>query len=115
MAGTQTSLEAMESTASKCQNLGEEIAGKLQNLMVQLEPMDQDLQGKAGMTFKEVKNTINTEVTNINRVLDDMAVAIRTSGQDMDASDQQSDSSLRNATADIEGTTASNQLTGGQA
>lgn len=115
MTASQISAAAMERTASLCADSGEALASRLQGLMNELAPMDQDLQGKAGMTFQNVKNTINQEVTTINRVLDDVAEAIRTSGRDIDASDANSDESLRNATGDVDGTSASTQLMGGKA
>lgn len=114
-AAAQADAGDMERTAQLCRESGEAIAARLQGVMVNLEPMSADLQGKAGMTFQNVKETINTEVTNINRQLDDISEAIMTSGRDMSASDENSDSSLRNATSEVEGTTASNQLTGGKA
>ncbi|CAM3358151.1 WXG100 family type VII secretion target [Stackebrandtia soli] len=112
MAANQINKEYMESVAADFEGLAEELAGDAQALMNSLAPMEQDLVGKAGTTFTNIKNTVQENLTVINRALDDIAVGIRTTGREMDASDEQSDSSLNQAFGD--GGSAASQLSAGR-
>lgn len=93
---TQTQAEAavMKQTAQKFEHVDESLQSMLTSLMAELEELQTAWQGAGGRSFTQVKQTWNQNQAAIQRALRETASAIRTSGQQYDASDNEAASRI---------------------
>lgn len=77
----------MEATASKFEAVNESLQSMLKRLMSELEVLQTAWKGAGGRSFEQVKQAWATDQAAIQRALIETASAIRTSGQQYQASD----------------------------
>ncbi|MEV4758201.1 WXG100 family type VII secretion target [Micromonospora sp. NPDC049559] len=86
---TQAQAAVMTQTADKFERVNEGLQNMLNNLMGELEGLRQTWQGAGGRSFEQVKVQWQEDQQKLNRALSETASAIRTSGQQYDASDSE--------------------------
>lgn len=79
----------MESAAKRFEDVEAALGKMLSDLMRELEPLKMDLQGKMGRSFEATKLSYEDNQRALGRALAETANAIRTSGQQYAASDEQ--------------------------
>ncbi len=94
---TQAEAAVMEQTATKFESVDQSLQSMLSSLMGQLEVLQSAWRGAGGRSFEQVKQQWSQNQEQIHRALRETATAIRTSGQQYDASDTEA-SSRMNAT-----------------
>ncbi|MDG4833886.1 WXG100 family type VII secretion target [Solwaraspora sp. WMMD1047] len=86
---SQTKAEAavMRQTAQRFEQVDESLQSMLSRLMAELEELQTAWQGAGGRSFTQVKLAWQRDQAAIGRALRETAAAIRTAGQQYDASD----------------------------
>ncbi|MEQ4303773.1 WXG100 family type VII secretion target [Plantactinospora sp. B6F1] len=97
MSQTQAEAAVMEQTATKFETVDQSLQSMLTSLMGELEVLQSAWRGAGGRSFEQVKQQWAQNQEQIHRALRETATAIRTSGQQYDASDTEA-SSRMNAT-----------------
>ncbi|MGI5211562.1 WXG100 family type VII secretion target [Plantactinospora sp. CA-290183] len=92
MSQTQAEAAVMQQTAQKFEQVDQSLQGMLSSLMSQLEVLQTAWRGAGGRSFETVKQQWRQDQDAIHRALRETATAIRTSGQQYDASDSEASS-----------------------
>lgn len=87
----------MQQTATRFETTDNAIQGMLKALMNELTPLQTAFVGAAGTSFAQVSQRWNEDVMKMSRALRETAEAIRTSGQQYDASDASSQNRITSA------------------
>jgi WXG100 family type VII secretion target len=87
VAQTQAEAAVMQQTATKFEQVDQSLQSMLSSLMSELEVLQQAWQGAGGRSFEQVKQQWAQDQASMHRALRETASAIRTSGQQYDASD----------------------------
>lgn len=82
----------MESAASKFEDVNDSLQGMLTRLMNELEALQTAWQGAGGSSFTQVKIAYEANQKKLSEALRETATAIRSSGQNYTASDEESKS-----------------------
>ena len=89
MAGTEAEAAIMESAASKFERVDESLQSMLTRLMGELESLQSAWKGAGGNSFTNVKMAYQENQKALSRALRETATAIRTSGQQYTATDDE--------------------------
>lgn len=84
----------MESVAGKFEVTNGSLTSMLNGLMGQLEVLQSRWQGAGGLSFQQVKQQWNENMQKMNTALLETATAVRTSGQQYTATDEQAQSRM---------------------
>ncbi len=86
---TQAEAAVMQQTANRFEQVDQSLQSMLSSLMSELEALQSAWRGAGGRSFEQVKQQWGQDQTAIHRALRETATAIRTSGQQYDASDSE--------------------------
>jgi WXG100 family type VII secretion target len=89
MAGTEAEAAVMESAASKFEQVDQSLQGMLTRLMNELETLQTAWKGSGGSSFTNVKMAYQENQKALSRALRETASAIRTSGHQYTATDDE--------------------------
>jgi WXG100 family type VII secretion target len=98
---TQAEAAVMQQTAKKFEEVDQSLQSMLNSLMSELEGLQQAWRGAGGRSFEQVKQQWANDQTKLGRALRETAGAIRTSGQQYDASDSEAASRVANTNRGI--------------
>lgn len=84
--GTQT--ETMRQAAQHVADVNQQIQGRLSSLRGQLAPLEGTWRGEASLAFQQLMVRWNDDATRINRSLQAIGEAVRASGADYRATEQ---------------------------
>ena len=87
MSQTQAEAAVMRQTAQRFEQVDESLQSTLTRLMAELEELQTAWQGAGGRSFAQVKQAWSQNQAAIQQALRETATAIRTAGQQYDASD----------------------------
>ncbi|MFB9237000.1 WXG100 family type VII secretion target [Plantactinospora siamensis] len=87
MAQTRAEAEVLRQTAARFERADEALQAMLTSLMTELEGLRQTWRGAGGRSFEQVKQQWSQDQAAIQRALRETAGAIRTAGQQYDATD----------------------------
>lgn len=87
MSQTQAEAAVMQQTAAKFEQVDQSLQSMLSSLMAELEVLQQAWRGAGGRSFEQVKQAWSQDQSAMQRALRETATAIRTAGQQYDASD----------------------------
>ena len=93
---TQAEAAVMQQTATKFEQVDQSLQSMLSSLMAELETLQTAWRGAGGRSFEQVKQQWSQDQTKMSRALCETAGAIRTSGQQYDASDSDAASRVNN-------------------
>ena len=99
---TQAEAAVMQSTATKFEEVDQSLQSMLSSLMSELEGLQQSWRGAGGRSFEQVKQQWAADQAKLGRALRETAGAIRTSGQQYDASDSEAASRVANTNRGIQ-------------
>lgn len=91
---TQAEAAVMQQTAQKFEQVDQSLQSMLSGLMNQLEVLQTAWRGAGGRSFEQVKQQWAQHQEQMHRALRETAGAIRTSGQQYDASDSEASSRM---------------------
>jgi WXG100 family type VII secretion target len=91
---TQAQAAVMQQTAGKFEHVDESLQNMLKSLMSELEGLRNSWQGAGGRSFDTVKQQWADDQAKMHQALRETATAIRTSGQNYDASDSEAHSRI---------------------
>lgn len=89
MAQTQAEAAVMQQTAAKFEQVDQSLQAMLSGLMAELEVLQTAWRGAGGRSFEQVKQAWSQDQAAMQRALRETAAAIRTAGQQYDASDNE--------------------------
>jgi WXG100 family type VII secretion target len=92
MAGTEAEAQMMESAAAKFEGVDESLQAMLNRLMTELESLQSAWKGAGGGAFTNVKMAYQENQKALSRALRETATAIRTSGVQYTATDEEQSS-----------------------
>lgn len=98
---TQAEAAVMQQTAKKFEEVDQSLQSMLSSLMSELEGLQQTWRGAGGRSFEQVKQQWANDQAKLGRALRETAGAIRTSGQQYDASDSEAASRVANTNRGI--------------
>lgn len=98
---TQAEAAVMQQTAKKFEEVDQSLQSMLNSLMSELEGLQQAWQGAGGRSFGQVKQQWASDQAKLGRALRETAGAVRTSGQQYDASDSEAASRVANTNRGI--------------
>ncbi|WP_329106531.1 WXG100 family type VII secretion target [Micromonospora sp. NBC_01699] len=101
MSQTQAEAAVMQQTAKKFEEVDQSLQSMLSSLMSELEGLQQTWRGAGGRSFEQVKQQWANDQAKLGRALRETAGAIRTSGQQYDASDSEAASRVANTNRGI--------------
>ncbi|GIH11442.1 hypothetical protein Rhe02_95090 [Rhizocola hellebori] len=101
MAQTTAEAAAMETAASKFERVDDSLQSMLTRLMNELETLQTAWRGAGGNSFTNVKMAYQENQKALSRALRETATAIRTSGQQYTATDDEQASAVGNINASI--------------
>jgi len=84
----------MESTAGKFDQVHDSLDQMLSRLLNELEVLQSSWQGRAGRSFQQVKDAYQTNQRKLGTALAETSAAIRSSGTNYTASDEESSSKV---------------------
>jgi WXG100 family type VII secretion target len=84
---TQADAAVMQQTAARFEQVDQSLQSMLSGLLSELEVLQQAWRGAGGRSFEQVKQQWAQDQAALHRALRETAAAIRTSGQQYDASD----------------------------
>ncbi|RKR89760.1 WXG100 family type VII secretion target [Micromonospora pisi] len=99
---TQAEAAVMQQTAKKFEDVDQSLQSMLNSLMNELEGLQQAWRGAGGRSFEQVKQQWAADQAKLGRALRETAGAIRTSGQQYDASDSEAASRVANTNRGIQ-------------
>lgn len=99
---TQAEAAVMQQTAKKFEEVDQSLQSMLSSLMSELESLQQAWRGAGGRSFEQVKQQWAADQAKLGRALRETAGAIRTSGQQYDASDSEAASRVANTNRGIQ-------------
>jgi WXG100 family type VII secretion target len=99
---TQAEAAVMEQTATKFEQVDDSLQSMLNSLLSELEGLQQSWRGAGGRSFEQVKQQWSQDQTKLHRSLRETAGAIRTSGQQYDATDSEAASRVANTNRGIQ-------------
>ncbi len=94
MAQTQAEAAVMESAAGKFERVDDSLQSMLTRLLNELEALQTAWRGAGGTSFTQVKQAYEANQKALSRALRETASAIRTSGTQYTATDQESASQV---------------------
>lgn len=86
---TQAEAAVMQQTAAKFEQVDQSLQAMLSGLMAELEVLQTAWRGAGGRSFEQVKQAWSQDQAAMQRALRETAAAIRTAGQQYDASDNE--------------------------
>ncbi|RGC68507.1 WXG domain conatining protein [Micromonospora sp. MW-13] len=86
---TQAEAAVMQQTAAKFEQVDQSLQAMLTGLLAELEVLQQAWRGAGGRSFEQVKQQWSQDQAALQRALRETASAIRTAGQQYDASDSE--------------------------
>jgi WXG100 family type VII secretion target len=89
VAQTQAEAAVMQQTAAKFEQVDQSLQAMLSGLMAELEVLQTAWRGAGGRSFEQVKQAWSQDQAAMQRALRETAAAIRTAGQQYDASDNE--------------------------
>jgi WXG100 family type VII secretion target len=89
VAQTQAEAVVMQQTAAKFEQVDQSLQAMLSGLMAELEVLQTAWRGAGGRSFEQVKQAWSQDQAAMQRALRETAAAIRTAGQQYDASDNE--------------------------
>ncbi|MEV4811100.1 WXG100 family type VII secretion target [Micromonospora avicenniae] len=87
MSQTQAEAAVMQQTAARFEQVDESLQSMLSSLLAELDVLQQAWRGAGGRSFEQVKQQWAQDQAALQRALRETAGAIRTAGQQYDASD----------------------------
>jgi WXG100 family type VII secretion target len=90
----------LQKAATKADDAGGQLAKMISGLLDNLAPMESGFVGAAGMSFQQVKASVNADLVTITDALNEVAEGIRTAGRDFDVSDDEARQEVTKAAAD---------------
>lgn len=102
MAQTQAEAAVMQQTAAKFEQVDQSLQAMLSGLMAELEVLQTAWRGAGGRSFEQVKQAWSQDQAAMQRALRETAAAIRTAGQQYDASDNEAASRVATARRGIQ-------------
>jgi WXG100 family type VII secretion target len=99
---TQAEAAVMQQTAAKFEQVDQSLQTMLSSLMTELETLQQAWRGAGGRSFEQVKQQWAQDQAAIHRALRETAGAIRTSGQQYDATDSEAANRVANTNRGIQ-------------
>ncbi|ROT33954.1 WXG100 family type VII secretion target [Micromonospora sp. HM5-17] len=94
MSRTQAEAAVMQQTATKFEQVDQGLQSMLSSLMNELEVLRSAWQGAGGRSFEQVKQQWAQSQEKMHQALRETASAIRTAGQQYDASDTEASSRM---------------------
>lgn len=89
---TQAEAAVMQQSAAKFEQVDQSLQSMLSSLMGELEALQTAWRGAGGRSFEQVKQQWSQDQAAMQRALRETATAIRTAGQQYDASDSEASS-----------------------
>ena len=97
VASTQAESSVMVSTATKFDEVNNQLQSMLTTLMNELSTLESTWKGLGAQAFAQVKEQYAADLKSLNQALSETAASIRTSGQQYDSTDTDAASKVANS------------------
>ncbi|MFF5296824.1 WXG100 family type VII secretion target [Paractinoplanes globisporus] len=97
MASTQAESSVMASTATKFDEVNDQLQSMLTTLMNELSTLESTWKGLGAQAFEQVKQQYAADLKSLNQALSETATSIRQSGHGYDATDTEAASKVANS------------------